>query len=291
MGCGPALLMNHHPNAPATVILTIAGFDPSGGAGISADLKTFAANNCYGVAAITALTVQNTQGVSEVRPVEAALLRSSIQAVMADGRVKAIKIGMLANRANAEVVRDVLDANPSLPSVLDPVARSTSGKELVDARGLEFLRQELLSRVTVITPNLDEAAALTGMKVENVEGMKAAAHKLIEMGARGVVVTGGHLDKAVDVFWGSSGCQTFVGDRIKPDTTHGTGCTFSSAIAANLALGRQLADAIVLAKAYVTEAIRKAYSIGPGRMPLNHLYRMQQSPRPDATPAVPEAVH
>jgi hydroxymethylpyrimidine/phosphomethylpyrimidine kinase len=291
MGCGPALLMNHHPNAPATVILTIAGFDPSGGAGISADLKTFAANNCYGVAAITALTVQNTQGVSEVRPVEAALLRSSIQAVMADGRVKAIKIGMLANRANAEVVRDVLDANPSLPSVLDPVARSTSGKELVDARGLEFLRRELLSRVTVITPNLDEAAALTGMKVENVEGMKAAAHKLIEMGARGVVVTGGHLDKAVDVYWGSSGCQTFVGDRIKPDSMHGTGCTFSSAIAANLALGRQLADAIVMAKAYVTEAIRKAYSIGPGRMPLNHLYRMQQAPRPDVTPPVPEPVH
>jgi hydroxymethylpyrimidine/phosphomethylpyrimidine kinase len=284
--------MNHPTNAPATVILTIAGFDPSGGAGICADLKTFAANNCYGVAAITALTVQNTQGVSEVRPVEAPLLRASIQAVMADGRVKAIKIGMLANRANAQVVREVLDANPSLPSVLDPVARSSSGKELIDAAGLEYVRKDLLSRVTVITPNLDEAAALTGMKVENVEGMKAAAQKLVEMGARAVVVTGGHLDKAIDVLADASGCQTFVGDRIKPDTTHGTGCTFSSAIAANLALGRQLTDAIVMAKAYVTEAIRKAYAVGPGRMPLNHLYRMQQAPRlVDPTPAVPEPVH
>jgi hydroxymethylpyrimidine/phosphomethylpyrimidine kinase len=283
--------MNQHPNTPATVILTIAGFDPSGGAGISADLKTFAANNCYGVAAITALTVQNTQGVSDVRPVEAALLKASIQAVMADGRVKAIKIGMLANRRNAEVVREILDANPALPSVLDPVARSSSGKDLIDAAGLEYLRNELLSRVTVLTPNMSEAALLTGMKVENLEEMKTAAQKLVEMGARAAVVTGGHLDKAIDVLADASGCRTFAGDRFKTEMTHGAGCTFSSAVAANLALGRQLADAVMLAKAYVTEAIRKAYSVGPGRLPLNHLYRMQQAPRLDATPAVPEPVH
>jgi hydroxymethylpyrimidine/phosphomethylpyrimidine kinase len=280
--------MNHHPSAPATVVLTIAGFDPSGGAGISADLKTFAANNCYGVAAITALTVQNTQGVSDVRPVEATLVKASIQAVMADGRVKAVKIGMLANRRNAEVVREFLVANPALPSVLDPVARSSSGTELMDAAGLDYLRKELLGRVTVITPNMSEAALLTGIKVENLEGMKAAAQKLVEMGAKAAVVTGGHLDKAIDVLADASTCQTFTGDRIKTELTHGTGCTFSSAVAANLALGRQLADAVMLAKAYVTEAIRKAYSVGPGRMPLNHLYRMQQAPRLDATPAVPE---
>lgn len=284
--------MNHHPNAPATVILTIAGFDPSGGAGVAADLKTFAAHNCYGVAAITALTVQNTQSVSDVRPVEASLLKASIQSLIADGRVKAIKIGMLANRANAEVVGEVLDAHPSLPAVLDPVVRSSSGQEMIDAAGLDFLRKNLLSRVSMVTPNLEEAAALTGLKVENVEGMKAAAQKLVEMGARAVVVTGGHLDKAIDVYCEGSDCQTFVGDRIKPDNTHGTGCTFSSAIAANLALGRQLQDAVVLAKAYVTEAIRKAYAIGPGRMPLNHLYRMQQTPRLiDLSPAVHEPVH
>ncbi|MGE5326981.1 MAG: bifunctional hydroxymethylpyrimidine kinase/phosphomethylpyrimidine kinase [Deltaproteobacteria bacterium] len=280
--------MNHHPNSPATVVLTIAGFDPSGGAGISADLKTFAANNCYGVAAITALTVQNTQGVKEVRPVEAPLLKASIEAVMADGRVKAVKIGMVGSRANAEVLRGFLESATSLPSVLDPVVRSSSGMEFLSAEGLEYLKKHLLGRVSVVTPNMAEAAALTGMKVENLESMKAAAQKIMEMGARAVIVTGGHLDKAIDVLYNGSGCQTFAGDRIKVDSTHGTGCTFSSAITAHLALGRSLGDAVVLAKAYVTEAIRKAYPIGPGRIPLNHLYRMQQAPRLDTTAAMPE---
>lgn len=280
--------MNHHPNSLPTVVLTIAGFDPSGGAGITADLKTFAANNCYGVAAITALTVQNTQGVKDVRPVEAPLLKASIETLMADGRIKAVKIGMLGSRANAEVVRGFLETANGLPSVLDPVMQSSSGKELLNAEGLEYLKNHLLSRVSVVTPNMAEASALTGITVENLESMKAAAQKIVEMGARAAIVTGGHLDKAIDVLWNGSGCQTFAGDRIKVDSTHGTGCTFSSAIAANLALGRPLADAVVLAKAYVTEAIRKAYPIGPGRVPLNHLYRMQQAPRPDNTPALPE---
>jgi hydroxymethylpyrimidine/phosphomethylpyrimidine kinase len=283
--------MNHQPNPPATVILTIAGFDPSGGAGITADLKTFAANNCYGVAAITALTVQNTQGVSEVRPVEPAFLKSSIEALMADGRFKAVKIGMVGNTANAKVVREFLDVTSSIPSVLDPVLRASSGKELVDEAGFDYLRKHLLSRVTVVTPNMAEAAALADMKVENLETMKAAAQKIIELGARAVIVTGGHLDKAIDVLCDDSGCKTFTGDRIKTEMTHGTGCTFSSAVAANLALGRPLADAVVLAKAYVTEAIRKAYAIGPGRVPLNHLYRMQQAPRLDLTPPLPETAH
>jgi len=284
--------MDLHANASVPVVLTIAGFDPSGGAGVLADLKVFAANNCYGVAAVTALTVQNTQGVCAVCPTEGTLLKESIEALFADGRVKAIKIGMLANCTLAEAVRGILEANPSLPSVLDPIYRSSSGTELLDASGFEFLRGQLLSRVTVVTPNMDEAAALTGLKVENLEGMKAAARKMIEMGARNVVVTGGHLDKAIDIFCEGPHLQTFTGDRIKVDNLHGAGCTFSSAIAANLALGRQLEDAVVLAKAYVTEAIRKAYAIGPGRVPLNHLYRLQQNPRPteDSMP-VTEPVH
>jgi hydroxymethylpyrimidine/phosphomethylpyrimidine kinase len=281
--------MNHQLNAPLPVVMTIAGFDPSAGAGIAADLKTFAAHNCYGVAAITALTVQNTQGANALYPTEASVLKDSINALLADGRVKALKIGLLANRANGEVVGEILDANPDLPSVLDPVLRSASGLELLDAAGLEFIRAHLLSRVGLVTPNLAEAAALTGLKLENVEGMKAAARKLLELGARAVVITGGHLDKAIDVFFNGAELEAFVGDRIKPDHTHGTGCTFSSAIAANLALGRQLRDAVVLAKAYVTEAIRKAYEVGPGRLPLNHLYRMQQNPRSfDHAPSVPE---
>ena len=284
--------MNHHTNPSPPVVLTIAGFDPSSGAGITADLKTFAAHHCYGVAAITALTVQNTQGASAVHPVEASLLQQSVHSLLADERVKAVKIGMLGNRANAEVVREVLEANPALPAVLDPVVRSASGLELLDAAGLDYLREHLLSRVRLVTPNLEEAATLTGLKVESMEGMKAAAHRLVEMGARAVVVTGGHLEKAIDVYFDGTELESFVGDRVKPDNTHGTGCTFSSAIAANLALGRQLRDAVVLAKAYVTEAIRKAYPVGPGRLPLNHLFRMQQNPRVvDHEPPISEPVH
>jgi hydroxymethylpyrimidine/phosphomethylpyrimidine kinase len=284
--------MNHQPNAPWPVVLTIAGFDPSSGAGIAADLKTFAAHNCYGVAALTALTVQNTDGPTALEPLKPDFLKGSVNALLADGRVKAIKIGMLANRANAEAVREILDKAEQLPVVLDPVLRSATGMELIDADGLEFVRQELLRRVTVVTPNLTEAAALTRLTVENVEGMKASARKLVvEMGARAAVVTGGHLDKPVDVFFDGSEVESFVGDRVKPDNTHGTGCTFSSAIAANLALGRQLRDAVVLAKAYVTEAIRKAYTVGPGRIPLNHLYRLQKNTVSlDHSPAIPEPV-
>ena len=261
------------------MILTIAGFDPSSGAGIAADLKTFAAHNCYGVAAVTALTVQNTQGVRGLYPVESSVLRDSLEALMTDGHVRAVKIGMLANRANAQVVSDFLEAHPTLTSVLDPVLRSASGMELVDADGFDFVRGHLLKSVSLVTPNLLEAAGLTGLKVESVDEMKTAARRLVEMGAPAVVVTGGHLDKAIDVYLDSAGLETFVGDHLKPDNTHGTGCTFSSAVAANLALGRQLRDAVMLAKAYVAESIKKAYPVGPGRVPLNHLYRMHETPR------------
>lgn len=286
--------MNHSSPSPQPVILAIAGFDPSSGAGIAADLKTFAAHNCYGVAAITALTVQNTQGVEAVHPVAAGVLKQSVQSLLDDGRVSAIKVGMLGNRANAEVVRGVLAKSQTLPSVLDPILCSTSGRRLLDDDGLSVLRDELLKLPTVLTPNTEEAAALTGLSVQNAEDMKGAAKKLVEMGARAVVITGGCLEKATDVFYDGSAFEVFIADRIKPDNTHGTGCTFSSALASNLALGRQLRDAIVLAKVFVSEAIRKAFPIGPGRMPLHHLYRMQQEPRPlDNAPVLtePEAAH
>jgi hydroxymethylpyrimidine/phosphomethylpyrimidine kinase len=272
------------------VILTIAGFDPSSGAGVSADLKTFAAHQCYGVAAVSALTVQNTQGVQAVYPVDPSLLRDCIQSLAADGRVCVVKIGMLANAAIAQIVSEFVHANPALPSVLDPVLRSSSGLPLIDEAAFQFLRDRLLSQATLVTPNLAEAAALTGSRVETVEEMKAAARRLLELGARAVVVTGGHLEKPVDVYGHSEGIETFAGDRFKPDNVHGAGCTFSSAVAANLALGRQLADAIMLAKAYVAESIKKAYPIGPGRVPLNHFYRMQETPRSsDYAAAHPEA--
>jgi hydroxymethylpyrimidine/phosphomethylpyrimidine kinase len=225
--------------------------------------------------------------VHSVHPVDALLLRESLQLLSGDGHLRAIKIGMLANHINAEVVSEFLQSQAELPCVLDPVLRSSSGKPLIDESGFELLRDRLIRQATVVTPNMAEAAILTGARVENLEEMKAAAVRLLEMGARAVVVTGGHLDKAVDVFAQDSHLEAFSGDRMKTDNTHGTGCTFSSAIAANLALGRQLADAVVLAKAYVAEAIKKAYPIGPGRIPLNHFFRAQETPRAGG-PALPE---
>lgn len=274
------------------MVLTIAGFDPCAGAGITADLKTFAAHNCYGVAAITALTVQNTQALTRVYPVEGIKLKETLDALLPDGRIAAVKVGMLADKANAEVVRDFLECNSLLPTVIDPVFRSATGARLLDPEGIDLLRDHLLKLATVITPNLSEAAALTGLKVESVEEMKAAAQQLVGMGARAAVVTGGHLERPIDVYHDGAALEVFAGDRVKPDNTHGTGCTFSSAIAANLASGRQLREAVVLAKAYVTEAIRKAFPVGPGRLPLHHLYRMQQPARiADHSLALSEPVH
>ncbi len=283
--------MNQSISTAWPVVLSVAGFDPSAGAGIIADLKTFAAHNCYGVAAITALTVQNSQGVASVHPVDPSVLKASILSLLSDGRIKALKIGMLGNRATAEVVLEMLESNRDLPAVLDPVVRSSNDFGLLDAGGLDFLRRQLISRVVVVTPNLAEAAVLAEIPVDSLESMKAAARKLVELGARAAVVTGGHLDKAIDVFFDGRTMEAFAGDRVKPYNTHGTGCTFSSAVAANLALGRQLRDAVVLAKAYVVEAIRQAFPVGPGRLPLNHLYRMAQPARvTDHSPAVAETV-
>ena len=211
------------------------------------------------------------------------MLRESLESLTSETALRAVKIGMLANRSNAAVVAEFLEAHPSLPSVLDPVLRSSSGAELIDADGFELLQKRLLGRVSLITPNVHEAAALTGEKVENVEEMKAAARRLHEMGASAVVITGGHSghpDKAVDIYVDADGLEPFTGDRFKPGNTHGTGCTFSSAVAANVALGRQLRDAVMLAKAYVAESIKKSYPTGSGRVPLNHFFRMQESPRP-----------
>jgi len=271
--------------------MAISSFDPLGGAGVIADLKTFGANGCYGVAAISAIDVQQRpSGLNEVYPVDVHILQACMRSILAESKVRAIKIGMLATRANAEAVREVLEANPSLPVVLDPLVRATGGIDLMDSGCLEFVRDQLLSRATVITPNLPEAAALIGMNVENVEDMKLAARKLIEMGAQAVVVTGGHLERPVDVFAdSSSSLRTLAGDRIKPENIYGAACTFSSALAASLALGRPLAEAVILAKSYVTEAIRKSYPVGAGRVPLNQFYRLQELA--ESPPAGVKPVH
>jgi hydroxymethylpyrimidine/phosphomethylpyrimidine kinase len=271
------------PSEP--VILTIAGFDPMGGAGVIADLKTFAAHGCYGVAAITAIYPENPSATQDFYPVEPRVLQSCLASVLAGAGVRTVKIGLLATRAHAETAAKFLETNPSLPVVLDPLVCSKSRPELIDSAGLEFVRDCLLRQATVITPNLLEAAALTGLRVENVEQMKAAADKLIQMGARAVVVTGGHLERPVDVFAQGSIVQSLAGDPVKPQNIYGAACAFSSALAANLAQGRELAETIVLAKAFVTESIKKAHPVGPGRVPLNHLYRMQAGQRSADVPA------
>ena len=269
--------MGEHTNHTPPILLTIAGFDPSCGAGVAADLKTFAAHNCYGVAAITALTVQSTQGVKSVHATPAAQLRAQLDELAADVSIAAVKIGMLANRGNAVAVTEFLDKHKFEHVVLDPVFRPTAGnEELIDTAGLKFVRDELLKRVRVITPNMPEAEFLTGLDVKDLNGMKAAGQKLVEMGARAVVVTGGHLEKPIDVLCEGSEVETFGGDHVKSPNTHGSGCTFSSAIAAQLASGLQLREAVILAKAYVTKAIEKSYQIGKGAGPLNQLYRFHQ---------------
>lgn len=257
------------------VVLTIAGFDPSSGAGLTADLKTFAAHNCYGVAAVTSITVQNTEGVRSRQDVSSTLLSEQIAALAEDIPLAGAKIGMLGSAANVKAVAAALEHHPMPFVVLDPVLQSSGGAELLDRAGIEALRDRLLPKATVITPNLDEAARLLGQTVQTLEETKAAAEALHRMCGARVVITGGHLEKPQDVFYDGSQHTIFAGDRVRSQNTHGSGCAFSSAIAAHLALGKSLPDSIVLAKAYVTKAIERGCALGRGRGSLNHLYRLQ----------------
>src|ERR1700704_3852056 len=266
---------NNHSNPTPPILLTIAGFDPSCGAGTAADLKTFAAHGCYGVAAITSLTVQNTQGVQAVHNTPSAELREQLEVLAKDCDIAAVKIGMLGNRGNAVVVAEFLDAHKFAHVVLDPVMKSSSGAELLDAAGIKYLATELLKRSSVITPNVPEAEILTGLAIKDVAGMEAAARKIVEMGARAVIVKGGHMERAVDVLFDGAQITQLAGDRPKEEMLHGTGCTFAAAIAAQLASGRSLIEAATLAKAYVMKAIDRAYAIGKGRTPLDHFYRQK----------------
>src|SRR5215475_15951433 len=242
---------NNHTNGTPPILLTIAGFDPSCGAGTAADLKTFAAHGCYGVAAITSITVQNTQGVEDVQNTPAATLRAQLDVLAKDSEIAAVKIGMLGNRGNAAVVAEFLDANKFAHVVHDPVMKSSSGTELLDAGGVKYIATELLKRSSVITPNVPEAEILTGLEIKDVAGMEAAARKLVDMGARAVIVKGGHMDRAVDVVFDGSEAVQLGGEKVKTENTHGTGCTFASALLAQLAAGRGLIEAATLAKAYV----------------------------------------
>src|SRR5256886_412179 len=279
---------NGHGHPAPPILLTIAGFDPSCGAGTAADLKTFAAHGCYGVAAITSLTVQNTQGVESVHNTPSAELRAQLEALAKDCEIAAVKIGMLGNRGNAVVVAEFLDAHKFAHVVHDPVMKSSSGAELLDAAGIKYVATELLKRASVITPNVPEAEVLTGMTIKDVADMEAAARKIVEMGARAVIVKGGHMEKAVDVLFDGSEMMPLVGDKGKEETLHGTGCTLASSISAHLAVGRGLLEAATLSKAYVMKAIEKAYPIGKGRVPLDHFYRQRIEPPARGIHEVPQ---
>jgi hydroxymethylpyrimidine/phosphomethylpyrimidine kinase len=270
-----------------SVVLTIAGFDPSSGAGITADIKTISAHACYGVACITALTVQSTSGVRRVAPVDPALVLETLEELSADISIAAIHIGMLASGKVAQVVSDFLSQRSAKGKppflVLDPILKSSSGASLLDAAGTRILIEKLLPQVTVLTPNVDEAAFLTGLKVTNLDEMRAAAAKLHQMGAAAAVITGGHLDKAIDLlsFTTRKGIEqeVFKAERLSSNSTHGTGCAFSTAIACHLALDRGLPEATLLAKTYVTAAISAGHPLGRGPGPVHHLYRMHQQRR------------
>jgi len=266
------------------VVLTIAGFDPSSGAGVTADIKTIAAHGCYGVSCITAMTVQSTSGVKRVEALDPTLVTNTLQELVADLEIAAVHIGMLGTGKVAKAVADFLNPIGSdkgrLPNiVLDPILKSSSGADLLDAAGTRILIERLIPLAAVLTPNVDEAAVITGMKrVEELEGMKAAAAKLHEMGASAVVVTGGHLEKATDLlsFTTKRGIEqeVFKAERRRSKSTHGTGCAFATAMTCHLALDRGLAEATLLAKTYVTAAISNGQPLGKGIGPVHHLYRM-----------------
>jgi|ERR1017187_3475459 hydroxymethylpyrimidine/phosphomethylpyrimidine kinase len=277
------------------LVLTIAGFDPSSGAGITADIKTIAAHECYGVSCITALTVQSTQGVRRVEGVDPKIIAETLEELVSDLTVEAVHIGMLGNEQVVEVVADFLGRARLPHVVLDPILRSSSGADLLDAVGTRLLIERLLPLAELVTPNLDEASALTGMAVTNLEQMRDAAARLHSLGAANVVVTGGHLGKAIDLlsFTTVRGTETevFKADLLRSNSTHGTGCAFATALACHLALGRGLPEAVLLSKVYVSAAIVNAYPLGKGVGPLHHLYRMSQQRRTSTIVAQGEHAH
>jgi hydroxymethylpyrimidine/phosphomethylpyrimidine kinase len=270
-----------HAMASPPIVLSIAGYDPSSGAGITADIKTAAAHHCYAVTCMTALTVQSTQGVFGVQSVDADLVGRTLETLVRDLDIAAARLGMLGSGEVAGVVADFL-SSAGLPNVvLDPVIRSSSGAALLDDAGLEVVRTRLLPLCDVATPNIHEAAMLVGVEppadeshwtsaIPKIEDLAAALHQL---GAKSVIVTGGHLRPPNDYlsYAGGREAAVIVGEHIESASTHGTGCAYATALACELALGRELPEAAREAKQYVQRAIAFAYPIGKGTGPINHL--------------------
>lgn len=261
--------------SPIRIVLTIAGSDSGGGAGIQADLKTFAAWGVYGTSAVAAITAQNTIGVTAVEPLAADLVTAQIEAVAGDIALHATKTGMLATAAIVEAVAAAIE-DLDLPNVVvDPVMVAKSGDRLLSRDAIEMLRVELLPHARVVTPNIPEAEALSGRLIGSLDAAREAARAIHALGARTVVLKGGHAagGEIVDLLFDGERFTEFRTPRINTVNTHGTGCTFASAIAAALALGRSVHDATELAQAYVAGAIRHSLAIGHGHGPLNHFWQ------------------
>jgi len=254
-------------------VLTIAGSDSCGGAGIQADLKTFSAHGVYGMSVITAVTAQNTQAVYAVQDIDKDIIEKQIQVIYDDIEVEAVKIGMVSHIETIKSIAKELKKYKAKNIVLDPVMISKSGYELLKPESKEVLIKELIPIADVVTPNMDEARTIVGMDIKGIDDMIEAAHRIYDMGPKNVLVKGGHLeDDAVDVLFDGREVKLFKGSRIHTKNTHGTGCTLSSAIASNIALGYSVKEAVRNAKYYINMAIKHSLEIGKGVGPTNHFY-------------------
>ncbi|MCP9471430.1 MAG: bifunctional hydroxymethylpyrimidine kinase/phosphomethylpyrimidine kinase [Nitrospira sp.] len=255
-------------------VLTIAGSDSGGGAGIQADIKAMSANGVFAMSVITAVTAQNTEEVTDVFELPPAVVAAQIDAVFDDFDVAAVKTGMIGSAATVEVIASMLKPQNVANLVVDPVMVSKSGHALLKSEAIDALRTHLFPLALVVTPNVQEAQQLSGVEITSLADARRAAKIIAGFGCRYVLIKGGHLqaDRATDVLYDGRFFNVFKGEAIDTPHTHGTGCTFASAIAAHLALGKPIVDAVHAAKAYVTEAIRHGLAIGHGHGPTDHFY-------------------
>ena len=257
--------------------LTIAGSDCSGGAGVQADLKTFSAIGTYGMSVITAITAQNTQGVFEVEELSQSIIKKQIEVVFDDIRPKAVKIGMVSSPEIILAIANTLKKYKPENLVVDPVMISKSGFSLLRCEAKVNLTKYLIRMAYIVTPNVEEAQEITGMKINTLEDMRRAGEKILQMGPKYVLMKGGHLEgDAIDLLIGKDVFEVYESKRLHRKNTHGTGCTISSAIASHLALGYEIKEAVALSKIYITEAIKNSFDIGHGVGPVHHFYKFDK---------------
>ena len=257
-------------------VLTVAGSDSGGGAGIQADLKTFSAFGVYGMSVITAVTAQNSVRVNSVVGLDPKFVSLQFDSVFVDIGIDAVKTGMLYSPGIVQVIARKLEESRIPFIVVDPVMISTGGDSLLESKSLEIMKRELIPLATLVMPNLHEAEVLSEMTIRSVEDMKKAAQKIHNTGCKAVLVKGGHLTgDAVDLLFDGEEFARFTASRINTRNTHGTGCTYSAAVVANLAKGKSLRDAIKISKIFVTKAIEQAFPLGKGHGPLNHFVRVE----------------